>query len=1114
MGLNKEQQEAVSYLEGPLLVLAGPGTGKTQLLSAKVAYILEHTDANPENILCLTFTESGASNMRERLGSMVGRAASNVHIYTYHAFGSNILDRYKNYSDTFNRNLDSVIDTVTQYKIIKNILEQLPATDILKTADISDLTETIGHAKSARLSSKDLAMIAKQNIADSQTLSDLVTPLLQKLKPRQKLTLALEEVYQPLLEALINQSSPDPITGNIERTANILARELADLIKESESSEKPSISPFSKWKTKRFECQADGSYRLKDYIANKKLASLAYIMAKYDEALRSEGLFDFADMIEEAIRALKEDRGFRLTMSELFQYVLLDEFQDTNPSQFELIKLITDYEKPVVMAVGDDDQAIFEFQGASASNLLDFQNYYHAKVVTLLDNYRSTGEILDFSHQVAEQVKDSFAKQHGVAKILRSMQDFFRNQKLAAAPGQEAPADEKLPSRISRHEFISAQDEYYWVADQISSLIKAGESPEDIAIIAPKHKYIAPILPYLKQHDNINISYEKKSNLLEDPKIKEIITLASFVSELAIGHQPTHRVLEILSFPFLEVSALEALRAVEHARDQKLPCLDYLAQSDSSQLSVIADWLANLAKLSFEASLELWIDYAIGNLETPNCSYRSPYLTYYERICPKHEIFELYENLAALRNTVLSHTKTTSPKLADFVETISDYQLAGVSIMNTSPYQDGAHAIQIMSSHKSKGLEFKYVFMIAVDNAAWGPAKGNNNKFVLPSNLIQIRHTGATDDERLRLLFVAITRAKEHLIMTGSVRDFFDKENARLSYLNEQRDEKAEIQLSPYLPAPSQAIVTHYDDYDFDTHLETTRCSWTSNYQKLTPDLKLLLTSRLENYRLTATDLTSFIDIIYAGPEQVYRSRILCAPSEPLTEQLAYGNLIHAVYEQISNQGINDQDAYALYDNLLSELPLAEQEIQNLREKGLYSLKISLQQFSDILRHPHAKAEVNLSPEHPTLDGIPLTGKIDHININPTDKTIEVYDFKTGKYHDCKWQSHPTLYKYSLQLGFYKLLLNLSPTYRNYRVTKAHILFVTPDAEERVYDKVYDYDQDEEQGLKDLMKAVYHQITTLDFVENPDLNLPADKSHTLKDIRAFIAKLLELSQKS
>ena len=102
--LNSHQRQAVEYLDGPLLVLAGPGTGKTQLISEKVAYILKNTDTNPENILCLTFTESGTTNMRERLKSTIVQSAEKVHISTYHAFGTDILHQYKNYSDRYNRN--------------------------------------------------------------------------------------------------------------------------------------------------------------------------------------------------------------------------------------------------------------------------------------------------------------------------------------------------------------------------------------------------------------------------------------------------------------------------------------------------------------------------------------------------------------------------------------------------------------------------------------------------------------------------------------------------------------------------------------------------------------------------------------------------------------------------------------------------------------------------------------------------------------------------------------------------------------------------------------------------------------------------------------------------
>ena len=115
MGLNAKQKQAVEYLDGPLLVLAGPGTGKTQLLSEKVAYILKNTDTNPENILCMTFTETGALNMRERLKSIIGKDGMKVNINTYHAFGSDILAQYRNYADEYDRRLDAAIDEVTQY---------------------------------------------------------------------------------------------------------------------------------------------------------------------------------------------------------------------------------------------------------------------------------------------------------------------------------------------------------------------------------------------------------------------------------------------------------------------------------------------------------------------------------------------------------------------------------------------------------------------------------------------------------------------------------------------------------------------------------------------------------------------------------------------------------------------------------------------------------------------------------------------------------------------------------------------------------------------------------------------------------------------------------------
>ena len=252
--LNQKQKEAVEYLEGPLLVLAGPGTGKTQLLSEKVAYILKNTDTNPENILCMTFTETGAANMRERLKTIVGNDGARVNIGTYHAFGSDILAQYRNYSEDYDRRLDSAIDEVTQFKIVKEIQGRLPAKDILRGDSVKDIISGISAAKSAGLSAADLARIAQQNLEDSKVLSENISPLLEKVVPR-KFRESYEQAYQPIYEILgryADDVSLVPLKERkIERSVSILAKDLKAAIIDAEKTEK--IKPLSKWKDTYFE---------------------------------------------------------------------------------------------------------------------------------------------------------------------------------------------------------------------------------------------------------------------------------------------------------------------------------------------------------------------------------------------------------------------------------------------------------------------------------------------------------------------------------------------------------------------------------------------------------------------------------------------------------------------------------------------------------------------------------------------------------------------------------------------------------------------------------------------------------------------------------------------
>lgn len=1073
MGLNANQKKAVEYLDGPLLVLAGPGTGKTQLLSEKVAYILKNTDTNPENILCLTFTETGASNMRERLKTIIGADAMKVNIGTYHAFGTDILAQYRNYSEDYDRHLDSAIDEVTQYKIVNMIQDSLPGTDILRGDNVKNIIEVISSAKSAGLSDVDLKLIADTNLEDSKVLSEAISPLLKNVVAR-KFKESLENAYQPIFEILSKYIDAQPILPTVERSIGELARSLKEAIVQAESTEK--ITTLTKWRNDHFELDAKGNYRLKDRVANKKLLSLANVMSKYNEYLLQNGLYDFDDMIQEAVKVLTDDKGFRLTLSERYQYIMLDEFQDTNPSQFMIIKKLTDYDKPNIMAVGDDDQAIYEFQGALSTNLLDFQNHYSAEVIPLVENYRSTQEILDFSREIINQAPDRFADK-----------ELFAHQ-----PSSDV-------SQIFRHEFKSSDMEFSFVANKIAELIHEGVPQHEIAVISYMGKYFLPLLPYLKSHQEINIAFERQNNLFENTYIHQLLSICRLVYQLKIGKVEAALLMEVMGYACFSLPMVEVLKIVDLARVEKKSIFDCLSTSQNEQIKSFAEFLANLVARSFTEPLEIFIDYVIG--ASPINDYRSPYLSYYTSQ-GEYESYALYENLASLRGKLNKHFGDKRLMLDDLIEMISDYENASMALNTTSPYKESEDAVQILTAHKAKGLEFQYVFIISADHSAWGKGKGNNSTLSLPKNLLHIRHTGTTDGEKLRILYVALTRAKKSIYITNSLADFNGKSPDRLEYLNEYVE--GDKVISPFLP--SGQVICHYEQ-DSTKITEQNLKNWLYPYVEYAPDLRLLYKDQISRYRMSPTSLTTFIDIAYAGPQEFFKREILHVPSGPEDESLAFGNLVHKSFERVTNQLISDEEAISYFLSELEQRNISSEIKEKLREKGPGDLAVSLKEFGDILRQ--GKAEVDLGPERIVLDGVPLTGKIDHLLINEKDKTLEIYDYKTADYHKDKWQSHKTLYKYMLQLLFYKLLLNNSPTYRKYQVARAHILFVVPDKDGEVYDKVYDFNDKDEAELLSLIKSVYGLVSTLRFMDDERVFVSPDNSLGIREIKQFVKLLIE-----
>lgn len=1052
MELNEKQKEAVEYLEGPLLVLAGPGTGKTQLLSEKVAYILKNTDTDPSNILCVTFTESGAFNMRERLKKTIGKDALKVNISTYHAFGQDILLKYRNYTLDNTRNYDVPIDEVTQFKIVKEIRDKLLAKDILSGDNVKDIISVISEAKSAGLTVSGLKQIAEQNIEDSNVLSEAISPLLKNIVPRQ-FKPSYEGAYLPIYEVLKQYEDLKPIIPGVERSIVGMARDLKQAILTAESTEK--ITPLSNWKDTYFEKDDKGNYRLADRVANKKLLSLSKVMEEYQKYLKDHNYCDFDDMIIEAGRILDTDKGFLNTLMERYQFIMLDEFQDTNPSQLAIIKKLTDYEKPMVMAVGDDDQAIYEFQGALSTNLSEFQEHYEAHVIALTENYRSTQEILDLSKQIIDQAPDRFVNDKPLTSHLENPKE----------------------SGIHRIEFLSSDQEYTYIADKVAELIKSGVKQSEIAIICNKHKYLLPLLPYLKSHTEIKIAYEKRDNLFEDDKIHQILMISRLIDEISKEKRPTVSMLEVLTYPWFKIQPIEVVRITAEAREAHKSVFDFCLSIDTSEeLKNAVEFLSELSAHTLNTPLEVILNEITEKMEVETFE---PY-----------DMFSFYENLASLRAKLIKHVGEKPLRISDLVQMVDDYTEAEVPLNTTSPYKDAEEAVSVMSAHKAKGLEFEYVFIVSADHSCWGKGKGNNNFLTLPKNLTHIRHTGITDGEKIRVLYVALTRAKHTLYITNSLHDFAGKSPERLEYFEDLVN----------VPDVESKVL------DANQKLPSSLKNYLEPFINSTPDMRAIYLERVKNYRMSASSLTSFIDIVNAGPEEFFKNQILRAQPEPENEVLALGNLAHATFEQVTNSGISDAAALEFYLSELEKRDLPLEIKDKLREKGPAEIAVVLKEFSPILRD--GKAEVNFAFEHLTLEGVPITGKIDHIVINEDKKTIEIYDFKTGKYHKERWQSQPTLYKYMLQLEFYKLLINNSPTYNKYKVEKAHILFVRPDNDGEVYDKVYEFNEADEKELKELIQAVYYQILDLKFLDDPEIYKAANKNYGLKDIKDFIKLLL------
>lgn len=1056
--LNDAQKTAVDTIDGPVMVIAGPGTGKTELLSMRAANILRKTDTLPENILCLTFTESGVSAMRERLLQIIGPAAYKVAIHTFHSFGTEIMNQH---GEFFYHGSDfRPADELTSYEILTQIFDELEYDNPLASkmnneyTHLPDTLQTISELKRSGLTSDELLAILDANDA---VIDQVESKLAAVFSAR------LSKTSAHSLEALI-PSIQDVIAPTNIPGITSLGAVLADTLRGAVASahDDNSTKPLQAWRNAWMAKNDEGVYILKARKAAIKLRSASYIYYQYLLRMQESKLYDFDDMILRVVHAMEVFPELKFSLQEQYHYLMIDEFQDTNLAQMRILYNLAANEanlgRPNVLAVGDDDQAIYSFQGADVSNIHGFLDLFPAtKQIVLIDNYRSSETILKHARAIIT------LGQNRLENILPNL-----DKKLTAHTST-------ANSYATLKETATANEERAWIAKDIATKIKQGVSPGSIAILARRHREIETLLPYLFDSD-IPISYERQHNVLDLEPIRLIEQLATILVRIFESQYDEANALlpQLLAHPAFDIPPLTIWQLSLSAQQARKSWLETM--SVHPDFKRLHEWLITSAQKLSHTPLEIMIDVIIGTNQEDEQEYVSPIAHYYfsaEELATNPETYLTYlEALRTIRSRLLEHQPTEPPTLQTMLEFIRLHRERGSSVMSIHPAAVNQTAVHVMTAHKSKGLEFDYVYVIGAVDSAWGERVRTRSRLISYPQNLPLAPAGDTYDERLRLFFVAVTRAKKYLTISYARSNDIGKPTLPASFLTGE-------------PWQSTTIEPQNDNPELIRQAEL---AW---YQPLIaplqPSMKELLLPTLQNYKLSATHINTFLDIVYGGPEAVLINHLLRFP-QARSAQASYGSAIHTALQRAHSHLAATgnlrphEDILHDYEEALRAQALSVKDFQAYLQKGSAVLSTYLDARYTTFSSTQ-KAELNLAGQSVFLGDAHLTGILDVVDFN--DQTLTIIDYKTGK-PSRSWQGKDEyekikLHRYKQQLMFYQLLVNHSRDYAKYIVDKVALEFVEPTSQNEIVRLEAHFSTDDIERFAELVKIIWHRITTLDF---------------------------------
>lgn len=1079
--LNPAQKRAVDTIEGPVMVVAGPGTGKTELLSMRTANILKKTDTLAENILCLTFTDSGADAMRDRLISIIGQDAYKVAIHTFHSFGSEVINQNSEYF--YSGASFSPADDLSSYEILRPIFDELDYANPVASkmngeyTHLKDAFMVISELKRSGLTSSELLAIIEANEAALDSIEKKLA-----LVFAQRISATTLSLLVPIANEMAKISDPT-LPGDVTPLSHVIAVQLAHAVDEAQFTK--STKPITAWKNAWFEKNEGGAFVFKDRKRHAKLRAIAVIYDSYLSRMQQAELYDFDDMILQVVHTMETQTDLKYNLQEKYQYIMVDEFQDTNLAQARILHNLTDNEvsdgRPNILVVGDDDQAIYSFQGADVSNILNFrQAYRDVELITLTDNYRSAAPILEAAREVITQ---------GSERLERYIEALDKSL---------TPHHEAIKPEVRIVKAATKADERQWLVENIKHRITSGEPASSIAVFARRHFEIGELLPYFAKAE-VPVTYEKRENVLDSEIMRTLEQLARVVIALHEQRLPDAEALlpELLSHPAWKLSPELLWKLSLQAHTERRLWLDVM--SIMPELVPIHGWLIKIAQQVAHTPLESMLDVLIGKDEDE--IFRSPLYDYYfneERLVAQPRAYLSYlESLRTIRNKLREYHSIETPLLPVFVRFIDLHRTTDTPIMSTQAYKEGtAEVVNLMTAHKSKGLEFDTVYITGAVDTSWGEKVRSRSRMISYPENLPLAPSGSSLDERLRLFFVAMTRAKKDLIMSYAASDDSGKETRLASFLLPSTVEEQAI----------EAMMT------LDDQLETTATQWYAPLvSPVSASMQTVLSPALDRYKISATHLNNFLDVSRGGPHHFLLSNLLHFPGA-MSPAAAYGSAIHAVLQRAHNhlkatdELKPQEDVLSDFEHILQTHRMSPDDYDTYLQRGIDALRAFLAARYDTFS-PDQKVELSFGGQQVTLGEARLTGALDLLDIDETAKTIHVTDYKTGSVAR-SWQGKTDyekikLHKYKQQLMFYKLLVEHSRDYGSYTVASASLQFVEPTPSGEIVTLDFEFDKDECQRLAKLIEKTWYHITTLDL---PDIS---QFEPTHKGMLAFEDFLLE-----